>query len=177
MVTSPVAPAGEHGDDNTLSLDSQSPLEPPSRPYTSAGVNSAGDSSARTSFTRIDDEEAGSQGQAAHPTSHEPMTTTAPSTEGAALNTEEAIDPSKHELEHMQPDVTAPSQTSEAPVPHTPQTYITFLLISGKRKTMSFEPETAVGRVKELVWNAWPAGTKPLLYLFQRLPLGNRVAR
>ncbi|KAF8908600.1 ubiquitin-related domain-containing protein [Gymnopilus junonius] len=42
-------------------------------------------------------------------------------------------------------------------VPQMPQTYLTFLLISGKRRTMSFEPETAIGRVKELVWNAWPS--------------------
>lgn len=42
-------------------------------------------------------------------------------------------------------------------VPQTPQTYITFLLISGRRKTMSFPPETTIGRVKELAWNSWPA--------------------
>lgn len=43
-------------------------------------------------------------------------------------------------------------------IPQTPQTSLTFLLVSGRRKTMAFEPETAVGRVKELVWNAWPSG-------------------
>ncbi|KIL64714.1 hypothetical protein M378DRAFT_77875, partial [Amanita muscaria Koide BX008] len=37
-----------------------------------------------------------------------------------------------------------------------PQAYISFLLVTGCRRTMSFEPETTVGRVKELVWNTWP---------------------
>jgi hypothetical protein len=43
-------------------------------------------------------------------------------------------------------------------VPQTPQAFLTFLLVSGKRRTMSFEPETTIGRVKELIWNAWPSG-------------------
>jgi len=38
-----------------------------------------------------------------------------------------------------------------------PQTQLTLLLVSGRRKTMSFEPEITIGRVKELVWNAWPS--------------------
>ncbi|KAI0690653.1 ubiquitin-related domain-containing protein [Cerioporus squamosus] len=44
----------------------------------------------------------------------------------------------------------------EGLIPQTPQVSLTFLLVSGRRRTMSFEPETTVGRVKELVWNAWP---------------------
>ncbi|KAG5730895.1 Ubiquitin-like protein 3 [Termitomyces sp. T112] len=42
-------------------------------------------------------------------------------------------------------------------VPQTPQVYLTFLIISGKRRTMSFEPGTTVGRLKELMWNSWPS--------------------
>jgi hypothetical protein len=42
-------------------------------------------------------------------------------------------------------------------VPQTPQTYVTFLLISGKRRTLAFEPSTTIARVKELAWNSWPA--------------------
>lgn len=38
------------------------------------------------------------------------------------------------------------------------QTALTFLLVSGRRRTMNFDPETTIGRVKELVWNAWPSG-------------------
>ncbi|RDX46654.1 hypothetical protein OH76DRAFT_1310335, partial [Lentinus brumalis] len=44
----------------------------------------------------------------------------------------------------------------EEPIPQTPQVSLTFLLVTGRRRTMSFEPETTIGRVKELVWNAWP---------------------
>ncbi|KAF9555628.1 hypothetical protein CPC08DRAFT_780203 [Agrocybe pediades] len=51
----------------------------------------------------------------------------------------------------------SPPQAALTQVPQTPQTYLTFLLISGKRRTMAFDPETAIGRVKELVWNSWPA--------------------
>ncbi|ESK86705.1 ubiquitin-like protein 3-like [Moniliophthora roreri MCA 2997] len=47
--------------------------------------------------------------------------------------------------------------TSPTPIPQTPQVSLCFLLISGKRRVMSFDPETTVGRVKELVWNAWPS--------------------
>ena len=43
-----------------------------------------------------------------------------------------------------------------------PQCSLTFLLVSGRRRAMSFEPETTIGRVKELVWNAWPSGKIPL---------------
>lgn len=43
-------------------------------------------------------------------------------------------------------------------VPQSPQTTLTFLLVNGRRKTMGFEPDMAVGRVKDLVWNAWPSG-------------------
>ncbi|TFK65139.1 hypothetical protein BDN72DRAFT_773774 [Pluteus cervinus] len=42
-------------------------------------------------------------------------------------------------------------------IPSTPQVALTFLLVTGRRRTMVFEPETAIGRVKELVWNTWPA--------------------
>lgn len=50
------------------------------------------------------------------------------------------------------------SEGGESPpeVLQTPQAYVTFLVISGRRRTMPFDPETTVGRVKELVWNAWP---------------------
>lgn len=83
-------------------------------------------------------------------------------------------DPTSHELPQSLPNKEAPSAQTEnelknalenpgaAPVdlqvPQTPQVYLTFLVISGKRRTMSFEPETTLGRVKELVWNSWPTG-------------------
>jgi hypothetical protein len=53
--------------------------------------------------------------------------------------------------------------TPVAAVPQTPQVVLTFLLQSGKRRTMSFDYETTVGRVKELVWNGWPTGACRML--------------
>ncbi|TDL24574.1 hypothetical protein BD410DRAFT_94919 [Rickenella mellea] len=57
-------------------------------------------------------------------------------------------------------EATATTTTPPTPIPPTPQTAITFLLVSGSRRTMSFDPETTIGRVKELVWNAWPTDWK-----------------
>lgn len=51
----------------------------------------------------------------------------------------------------------AQPHSGEETIPQTPQVSLTFLLVSGQRKTQTFEPETTVGRVKELVWNVWPA--------------------
>ncbi|KAG2151173.1 ubiquitin-related domain-containing protein [Suillus bovinus] len=48
------------------------------------------------------------------------------------------------------------SPTPENVVPQTSQVSLTFLLVSGRRRTMSFDPAITIGRVKELVWNAWP---------------------
>ncbi|KAH8076010.1 ubiquitin-related domain-containing protein [Cristinia sonorae] len=44
----------------------------------------------------------------------------------------------------------------ESAMPEMPQVSLTFLLVSGRRRTMSFDQEMTIGRVKELVWNAWP---------------------
>jgi hypothetical protein len=57
--------------------------------------------------------------------------------------------------------------------------------VSGRRRTMSFEPETTIGRVKELVWNTWlggesPIGLRPFRFLFYRIITDichNRLAR
>jgi len=43
-----------------------------------------------------------------------------------------------------------------AVVSQVPQTLVQFLLVSGRRRSMAFDPETTVGRVKELVWNTCP---------------------
>lgn len=50
-------------------------------------------------------------------------------------------------------------ETGAVVVPQVPQTLVQFLLVSGRRRSMAFDPETTVGRVKELVWNTWPNGT------------------
>lgn len=61
----------------------------------------------------------------------------------------------------LEPKPASPSPLSapqlQIPVPQTPQTYITFLFLSGRRRLMNFEPDTTIGRVKELVWGAWSA--------------------
>lgn len=36
---------------------------------------------------------------------------------------------------------------------------LTFLLVSGMRKAMAFDPDISISRVKELVWMSWPTGT------------------
>ena len=61
------------------------------------------------------------------------------------------------EVDEEMDDDAQPAAAGDA-IPQTPQVSLTFLLVSGRRRTMSFEPETTVGRVKELVWNAWPSG-------------------
>ncbi|KZT32646.1 hypothetical protein SISSUDRAFT_1066771 [Sistotremastrum suecicum HHB10207 ss-3] len=47
--------------------------------------------------------------------------------------------------------------SSPTAVPTVPQIALTFLLVSGRRRSMTFDPDATVGRVKELIWNAWPA--------------------
>ena len=63
----------------------------------------------------------------------------------------------------------------EEEIPQIPQTMLQFLLVSGRRRSMAFEPETTVGRVKELVWNTWPNGAlsfSPSPLRARLLPLG-----
>ncbi|KAJ7749045.1 hypothetical protein DFH07DRAFT_747002 [Mycena maculata] len=57
------------------------------------------------------------------------------------------------------PSIDAPAEPKpqEEPYAQTPLAPITFLLVSGRRRTMSFDPAATIGRVKELVWAAWPA--------------------
>ncbi|KAJ3483376.1 hypothetical protein NLJ89_g12068 [Agrocybe chaxingu] len=88
---------------------------------------------------------------------------TLPASHGPANNTQASplISTVSGAHDKPSPKLEMPAQAQpmvEEPVPQMPQTYLTFLLISGKRRTMSFEPETTIGRVKELVWNSWPAG-------------------
>ncbi|EAU82036.1 hypothetical protein CC1G_09638 [Coprinopsis cinerea okayama7 len=81
-----------------------------------------------------------------------PMSTPSPSTPEAGATPSSLEDSSSSQ---PPPPVPLP-QTSNEAIPQTPQVYLTFLLISGHRRTMSFDPSIAVGRVKELVWNGWP---------------------
>ncbi|KAJ7708514.1 hypothetical protein B0H16DRAFT_662080 [Mycena metata] len=76
------------------------------------------------------------------------------------MDTEQQQQPALEVVEPAPAEVLEPEQPQEeAPpaIPQTPQTSLTFLLVSGRRRTMAFDPDTTVGRVKELVWNAWPS--------------------
>lgn len=72
--------------------------------------------------------------------------------EDAQAETEDSASPAEESHEAVN------DQASPPEVPQTPQVSLTFLLVSGKRRSMTFDPETTVGRTKELVWNAWPKG-------------------
>lgn len=78
-------------------------------------------------------------------------------------------DPIRMDADATTQDHAEPTEQGAAPQP--PQVSLIFLLVTGRRRTMSFEPETTVGRVKELFWNAWPSGERPISYLADdRLP-------
>ncbi len=123
--------------------------------------------SSRSSFTRVehDDEQ-----RIVQPASHDTVDTltalptlvpTAASIAAAdthPLSLAVTIPDDHQELKSTPETTSLPELSENPPVPQMPQTYLTFLLISGKRRTMSFEPDTSIGRVKELVWNSWPAG-------------------
>lgn len=127
------------------------PIPPPAeRPFTAPSVLprafSAGpynSASARTSFTHVDVDSAPTFG-AYPPLPNSNLGQPAPDT---AVNNAEAVAPSAADGPTAQENI----------VPQTPQVSLTFLLVSGRRRTMSFDPEITIGRVKELVWNAWPA--------------------
>lgn len=78
--------------------------------------------------------------------------------------------------------ITRAPTVPEDPVPATPdnlsanrpdpQITLTFLLVSGQRRTLSFPEETTVARVKEILWNTWSAesqGEQPPAPSFLRL--------
>jgi hypothetical protein len=125
-------------------------------------------SSTRTSVTRVEhDDEARSRpsitndlvATLAGTTTHETANTASHS---SPVHEEERTISSQStpEPESSQGEAVVNQQAGEAAeaVPQTPQIYVTFLLISGKRRTLAFEPSTTIARVKELAWNSWPAG-------------------
>ncbi|KII84586.1 hypothetical protein PLICRDRAFT_57560 [Plicaturopsis crispa FD-325 SS-3] len=110
------------------------------RPYTATGA-----ASARTSFTRVGpdvDAMLASDGISPH---------------SVASSLYPSLYDREQEERALQEEQAEKEPEEQEPVPQIPQTCITFLCITGRRRTMSFEPETTVGRVKELLWNAWPS--------------------
>lgn len=101
--------------------------------------------SARTSYTRVD------------LTAEMERDETESSSRAGDVGEEQRADRREEEGGHVEDEQAQQNTTSPTPIPQTPQVSLCFLLISGKRRVMSFDPETTVGRVKELVWNAWPS--------------------
>ncbi|KAL1405264.1 hypothetical protein Q8F55_008890 [Vanrija albida] len=55
------------------------------------------------------------------------------------------------------PAVPTPTPPPREPEPPHPMVHLRVLIISGQFHTFSFEPETTVGRMKELIWSMWPS--------------------
>lgn len=110
--------------------------------------------SARTSYTRVDINSGSGTGANTPRMSCDPMPGL--TIDPDAIHTDADVDADEQEQEHEQ-------EHEQEQVPQTPQVGLTFLLVSGRRRSMAFDPETAVGRVKELVWNSWPNGTSSSL--------------
>jgi hypothetical protein len=109
--------------------------------------------STRTSFTRVDDTRPGTAAGDIpnnHHNHHLPDDPVPGPGDGNGADARSAPPP---------PEVEREEEETGAVVPQVPQTLVQFLLVSGRRRSMAFDPETTVGRVKELVWNTWPNGT------------------
>lgn len=140
--------------------DASVTLNPPNRSFIvdlSQRSNTHALDSAQTSLTHLgehDDEYSSfSQGDVP-PTVSELCNETPPPANVTLSDTEEP-----RPTQRQQPAI-------EPVVPQSPQTHLSFLLVSGRRKNMSFDPEYTIGRVKELVWNAWPSGKCIIEVLF-----------
>ncbi len=107
--------------------------------------------STRTSFTRVDDTRPGTAAGdiSNNHLPNDPVPGPGDG-DGAGAGASAPLPP-EDELEEAETGVVVP--------PQVPQTLVQFLLVSGRRRSMAFDPETTVGRVKELVWNTWPNGT------------------
>ncbi len=107
--------------------------------------------STRTSFTRVDNTRPGTAVGENHP-SDEAVSGPDDSNGTGSGDGVDARGPPAHEDGQEEEEETGV-------VLQVPQTLVQFLLVSGRRRSMAFDPETTVGRVKELVWNTWPNGT------------------
>ena len=147
----------------------------PGNPQLGPGVFAPLCASARTSYTRVD--------QTAPGTPQPELAELSPSRyalEVDAETHEAGDDGHTDELEDPEKADPAHAHHEQSSVPQMPQVALTFLTITGKRRTMSFDPEATIGRVKELVWNAWPNGEQPSFLtgaLFPSLPLSLRASR
>jgi hypothetical protein len=120
------------------SLPALTPLAETDRStWLDVGASASGFASTRTSISRVDATRVGTPEPHLAEPPHSPPSPVAESLEPIAAFSSEA-----------------PSQ-----VPQTPQATLQFLTVSGSRRIMSFDPDAAISRVKELVWSAWPSGS------------------
>lgn len=166
--TDSTPPATQITSESVSGDQSAHPLESPILPFVTTTSNDVRPSTARTSFTQVDhgNDEQPTSSSAPVPTprdiasdnnvTHQPSELISTLSQAQQQSIQQQ---SVQQQSIQQPPTpsTQPQAMSET-VPQMPQTYLTFLLISGRRRTMSFEPESAIGRVKELVWNSWPTG-------------------
>ena len=67
-----------------------------------------------------------------------------------------------------QPESAHSPMTDQPPVSvhhGEPSINITFLLLSGKRKTIGFDPRYTLGNVRQEVFNVWPEGERSNLHI------------
>lgn len=127
--------------------------------------------STRTSFTRVDDTRPGTAagGNSNNHLPDDPPVPVPGSGDGNGRGGADGADAPPPEGEQEE------EETGAVVPPQVPQTLVQFLLVSGRRRSMAFDPETTVGRVKELVWNTWPNGT--LSFTPATLPTHEHAAR
>jgi hypothetical protein len=112
--------------------------------------------STRTSFTRVDDTRPGTAAGDVPNNHHLPDDPVPGPGDGNGRGGGDGADARSAP---PPPEVEREEEETGAVVPQIPQTLVQFLLVSGRRRSMAFDPETTVGRVKELLWNTWPNGT------------------
>lgn len=161
MAQPELSPATQIIHEETSDDQSAQVLDPPILPFIPTPSNVARPSTGRTSVTQVDhgDDEQPVLLLAQVPTSQDIASST--SNDDIHHQPPELISTLSQDQQQSVQQPPVPSVQSQAvleSVPQTPQTYLTFLLISGRRRTMSFEPESPISRVKELAWNSWPTG-------------------
>lgn len=127
--------------------------------------------STRTSFTRVDETRPGTAaGDTSIVHNHLPPDGGGDGVDAGAdaaeADVRNAPPPPRDELEEEETGGVVPQET---------QALVQFLLVSGRRRSMAFDPETTVGRVKELVWNTWPNGTLSLSFVPRPLSMYTRT--
>lgn len=159
MAQPELSPATQIIHEGTSDDQSAQVLDPPIPPFLPTPSNVARPSTGRTSVTQVDhgdDEQQPVLLLAQVPTSLDIASSTSNDIHHQAPELISTLSQDQQQSVEQPPVPSVQPQVVLESVPQTPQTYLTFLLISGRRRTMSFEPESPISRVKELAWNSWP---------------------